>query len=69
MLPPIGLLAVWTYYKQGFVNIPMTLFIILGFIFGSWFGAKMATLISGVWLKKLFGITMIGMGLHFVFFK
>lgn len=27
MVPPIGLLAAWIYYKHGYVNLPMALFI------------------------------------------
>ena len=69
MLPPIGLLAVWAYYKEGLVNIPLAGWIILGFIFGSWFGAKGAILIPDLWLKKCFGLTMIAMGIKLVFFK
>lgn len=69
MLPPIGLLAVWAYYKEGLVNIPLAGWIILGFIFGSWFGAKGAIFIPDLWLKKCFGLTMIAMGIKFVFFK
>ncbi len=29
LVPPIGLLAAWTYYKQGFVNLNMAIFICL----------------------------------------
>ncbi|GAH85782.1 unnamed protein product [marine sediment metagenome] len=34
LVPPIGLLAAWTYYKQGFVNLNMAIFICLGFFIG-----------------------------------
>ena len=55
MVPPIGLLAAWTYYKQGDVDIRMAVLICLGFFFGGLFGAKLAGLINGALLKKLFG--------------
>jgi len=55
MVPPIGLLAAWTYYKQGDVDIRMAVLICLGFFVGGLFGAKLAGLINGALLKKLFG--------------
>ncbi|RAP32284.1 permease [Candidatus Marinamargulisbacteria bacterium SCGC AG-414-C22] len=69
MLPPIGILAVYTYYKQGFVDIPMTLFIICGFIIGGWLGAKWAVLIPAPLLKRFFGVTMVLIGLKFMILK
>ena len=32
LVPPIGLLAAWTYYKGGYVNLTMAAFICLGFL-------------------------------------
>ena len=69
MLPPIGIFAVWAYYKEGMVNFPMAGWIILGFIVGGWLGAKFAIDISEFWLKKLFGCSMILVGIKFIFFR
>jgi len=59
MIPPIGLLAAWTYYKQGQVDIRIAALICLGFFLGGLFGAKLAGVISDVLLKKLFGIALL----------
>jgi hypothetical protein len=59
MVPPIGLLAAWTYYKQGYVDIKVAALICLGFFFGGLFGAKLATVINAALLKKLFGALML----------
>ncbi|MAH80559.1 MAG: permease [Rickettsiales bacterium] len=69
MLPPIGIFAVWAYHKQGMVDLPMAGWIILGFVLGGWLGGKFAVLVPEFWLKKIFGMTMIFMGIKFVFFK
>jgi hypothetical protein len=43
LVPPIGILAAWTYYKQGLVDIKVAAIIASGFIIGSLFGARFAT--------------------------
>lgn len=68
MLPPITALAVWTYYKEGFVDLPVAGYIILGFILGALGGAKLAVMLPAVWMKKIFGIFLVGLGLKYTFF-
>jgi uncharacterized membrane protein YfcA len=59
MIPPIGLLAAWTYYKQGYVDIKVAALICLGFFFGGLLGARFATMTNAALLKKLFGALML----------
>lgn len=59
MVPPIGIFAAWTYYRQGFVNLPAAVWICLGFIAGSWVGAKVAVDLSEVWLRRIFGVFLL----------
>ena len=59
MVPPIGLLAAWTYYKQGYVDLKIAAWICLGFFFGGLIGAKVAGLIDATLLKKLFGAVLL----------
>ncbi len=66
---PIGILAAWTYYKQGYVDFRVVALITLGFIVGGWLGAQFATRIPNVLLAKLFGIVLILIGLKMVFWK
>ena len=40
MVPPIGLLAAWTYYKQGYVDLKMAGLICAGFFIGGLLGAR-----------------------------
>jgi uncharacterized membrane protein YfcA len=69
MVPPIGLLAAWTYYKQGFVDIKIAALICLGFFFGGLIGAKFASSINPTMLKKLFGIAMLIAAVKMIFSK
>jgi uncharacterized protein len=59
MVPPIGLLAAWTYYKQGNVDLKMAGLICLGFVFGGLLGANLAGAINATLLKKLFGVLLL----------
>jgi uncharacterized protein len=69
MVPPIGLLAAWTYYKQGNVNLAIAALICVGFLFGGLFGAKLAGLVSEVLLKRLFGVLLLIAALKMILSK
>jgi uncharacterized membrane protein YfcA len=56
MVPPIGILAAWMYYKQGDVNLTAAAFICLGFFIGGFFGARFASAIPELFLRRLFGL-------------
>jgi uncharacterized membrane protein YfcA len=69
MVPPIGLLAAWTYYKQGNVDLKIAGLICLGFFFGGLLGAKFATAINAALLKKLFGAALLITALKMILAK
>ncbi len=69
LVPPIGILAAWTYYKQGDVDLKIAALIALGFFFGSLFGAKIATGLSNVVLGKIFGVALLLIALRMIFCK
>ena len=59
LVPPIGLLAAWTYYKCGHVNLTIAAFICLGFALGGLFGAGVATKLSAIALRRIFGTVLL----------
>src|SRR3989338_9036193 len=69
MVPPIGILAAWTYYKQGYVDLQMAAFICIGFFFGGFIGAKIATALSSVALERVFGAALFLVSVKMLFFK
>lgn len=69
LVPPIGILAAWAYYKQGFVDIRIAAFIALGFLLGSLFGAKLALHLSNTMLEKIFGVALLLIALKMIFGK
>jgi hypothetical protein len=69
MVPPIGLLAAWAYYKQGFVDLKMAGFICLGFFIGGLLGAEFAVEIPEPILKKIFGAVLLSVSLKMILGK
>jgi uncharacterized membrane protein YfcA len=69
MVPPIGLLAAWTYYKAGFVDLKIAGLICLGFFAGGFIGAKFATEIPEELLRKIFGAVLLLASLKMIFTK
>ncbi|MFA5293479.1 MAG: TSUP family transporter [Phycisphaerae bacterium] len=69
MVPPIGILAAWTYYQKGFVDLKIAGFVCLGFLVGGLLGAKLAIGIPEQILKKIFGIFLLIVSLRMILFK
>jgi uncharacterized membrane protein YfcA len=59
MLPPIGIIATWNYWKAGQVNFKFALILAVAFLVGSYFGSKLALNIPQNILKKLFGVLLL----------
>ena len=55
LVPPIGLLAAWTYYKEGYVDLKIAGLVCLGFFFGGLLGAKLAVSLPSGTLRRVFG--------------
>jgi uncharacterized membrane protein YfcA len=69
LLPPIGLLAAWRYWKQGDVNIYAAAILALSFFVFSYLGANAAVKIPDALLKRYFGVGMVLMGFFMIFEK
>jgi len=54
MLLPVGILGVITFYKAGYINVRNALWISLGLISGSFFGAELAVSVDVKVLSKLY---------------
>ena len=69
MLPPVTLLAVLQYSKEGHVDWKIALVISATFIIGGLFGSKLAVAINDQLLKKIFGVLMLFIALKMIFGK
>ena len=69
MLPPIGILAAYNYYKAGHVDIKYALILAGTFLIGSYFGSKFALTLPQATLKKIFGILLLLVAAKMLFSK
>jgi len=69
LVPPIGILAAMTYYKQGYVDLKVAGLIIIGFTLGGLMGAKLATGFSTLILERIFGVALLLISLKMLFFR
>jgi uncharacterized protein len=69
MLPPVGILAAYNYYKAGNVNIKFAIILAVCFLIGSYFGSKYALTMPQATLKKIFGILLLLVAVKMLFTK
>lgn len=66
LIPPVGILAAYTYYRNGFIDWPVAGLICAGFFIGGFLGAKMAIDLSDGMLQKVFGAVIIVIGIYMI---
>jgi uncharacterized membrane protein YfcA len=59
LLLPVGIFAVFNYYKAGYVDIKSTLIIASTFLIGGLIGSKIAIAIDQNTVKKIFGVILL----------
>ena len=69
LLFPIGILAVFNYAKNGYVNFKFALVLIIAFVLGSYLGSLISIHLPAKTLKKIFGIFMLVVSLKMILDK
>ena len=59
MLPPIGILAFYNYYKSGYVNLKFALILLISFVIGAYLGSLLSVQLPEKILRKIFGAIML----------
>lgn len=68
MLPPIGILAAWQYYRHGEMDVKVALVVIAGYLIGNYLGGKLATNVSDDTLRRIFAVFMLIVSIKLLFF-
>ena len=68
LLPPIGIVAAYNYYKAGHVDIKYALIIAFTFIIGSYFGSKLAIRLPEELSRRIFAVVLFLISLKMFFF-
>jgi uncharacterized membrane protein YfcA len=66
LLPPIGIGAMWEYYRQDNVNLPAAMIIAAAVFAGGWGGAMVGNRVPGPYLRLAFGMFVVVLGVSLV---
>jgi uncharacterized membrane protein YfcA len=66
MLPPVGIMAFYNYYKAGQVNMTYAIIIAITFILGGYFGSKIALKMNPNVVRFVFGLIMLYVSVRLV---
>ena len=67
LLAPVGALAFYEYYRKGNADLRIALLLALGFLIGGYFGARGAQALPEFWLRRIFAVTLMLVGLRMWF--
>jgi uncharacterized membrane protein YfcA len=69
MLPPVGILATWNYWKEGYVNWKFALILSLTFFVGAYLGSQFSVNVSDKLLRRIFGGLLMLIAVKMIFSK
>lgn len=58
LMLPVGILAVFNYYKQGYVDFKVIAIMSVAFVLGGWLGSKVSLVLSETAIKRIFAIVL-----------
>lgn len=64
---PVGFLGVIQYYKQGYVDFSLVVWLAMGFVLGSFLGSKITLALPQETVKKIFAVLLIILALKMLF--
>jgi uncharacterized membrane protein YfcA len=67
LLPPVGAGAALAYYRQGDVDVKAAAIIAVTLLVCAWLTAQVATRLSGPYLRLMFAIFVVGLGVSLAY--
>jgi uncharacterized membrane protein YfcA len=67
LLLPVGILAFWTYNREGNADLRVGLLIAAGFTVGGLVGGWGAQYVPDLWLRRVFAVVLVGLGVRMFF--
>jgi uncharacterized protein len=64
LLLPVGLLGAYTYWQHGHLVIRTSLLLALGLFLGAFLGARIAQILSGATLQRMFAVFIVFMAVR-----
>jgi uncharacterized membrane protein YfcA len=69
LVPPIGILAAWQYYRAGHTDLRVASLLCLGFIAGGYVGGLFANQLPADTLRKIFGAVLLAISIKMIIGK
>ena len=69
MLPPIGILAAYNYYRAGHLNLKYAMIIAAAFIIGAYLGSAISLEIPAPTMRRVFGYVLGGVAVYMILAK
>lgn len=66
LIPPIGIFAAYNYFKAGQVDIKAAIFIIIGFLVGSFVSSHYAVGLQSTQLTRIFGFFLLAIAIKMI---
>lgn len=67
LVPPIGIMAAWTYYQRGFVDIKVAAILAVGFVVGSMLSARFAVDMNDGTIRRIFAVMLMVVAIKMFF--
>ena len=68
LLLPVGILAMWQFYKAGYVDVKAVGFIAIAFLLGGYFGSKITLALPQDTVRKIFAVLLLVISIKMLFF-
>jgi uncharacterized membrane protein YfcA len=69
LIPPVGLLGAYEYYRNGHIHVMSALLIAAGLFAGAYFGAKITLSLPADLVRRMYAVFLLAISIKMLFFE